>query len=117
MESDAKPYSSGAAALVLLCSITRAVAPSYEVDGISGRLGPMPKVHALLYIGRRCRVIKMAIGQTDYVPSLLHDMRNRLILAIIQIHPPCFVLISTLVDRICNTSGVSHELSSEIGSK
>ena len=33
----AKPYSSGAAALVFVCSITGAVAPSYEVDGIGGR--------------------------------------------------------------------------------
>ena len=34
----ANPYSSGAAALVFVCSITGAVAPSYEVDGIGGRL-------------------------------------------------------------------------------
>jgi hypothetical protein len=33
----AKPYSSGAAALVFVCSITGAIAPSYEVDGIGGR--------------------------------------------------------------------------------
>jgi hypothetical protein len=31
------PYSSGATALVFVCSITEAVAPSYEVDGIGGR--------------------------------------------------------------------------------
>ena len=30
----ANPYSSGAAALVFVCSITGVVAPSYEVDGI-----------------------------------------------------------------------------------
>ena len=28
----ANPYSSGAAALVFVCSITGAIAPSYEVD-------------------------------------------------------------------------------------
>jgi hypothetical protein len=96
----AKPYSSDAAALVFVCSITGAVAPSYEVDGICGRLDPMPKVPILLYIGRRGRVIERAIGLVDCVPSLLHDMRNRLILAIIQIHPPWFALISKLVDRV-----------------
>jgi hypothetical protein len=38
-----KPYSSGATALVFICSIIGVVAPSYEVDGIGGRrwiLGP-----------------------------------------------------------------------------
>ena len=30
-------YSSGAAALVFICSIIGVVAPSYEVDGIGGR--------------------------------------------------------------------------------
>ena len=54
----ANPYSSGATALVFVCSITRAVAPSYEVP-------------TLLYIGRRGRVTDRAIGLTDYVPSLL----------------------------------------------
>ena len=33
----AKPYSSGVAALVFVCSIIGVVAPSYEVDGIGGR--------------------------------------------------------------------------------
>ena len=33
----AKPYSSGADALIFVCSITGAVASSYEVDGIGGR--------------------------------------------------------------------------------
>jgi hypothetical protein len=61
----AKPYSSGAAALVFVCSITGAVAPSYEVDGIGGRLDPVPEVPTLLYIGRRGRVIERAIGLTD----------------------------------------------------
>jgi hypothetical protein len=72
----AKPYSSGAAALVFVCSITGAVAPSYEVDGICERLIPVPEVPTLLYIGRRGRVTEMAIGLADCVPSLLHDMRN-----------------------------------------
>ena len=61
----AKPYSSGAAALVFVCSITGAVAPSYEVDGIGGRLDPMPEVPTLLFIRRRCRVTERAIGLTD----------------------------------------------------
>ena len=47
----AKPYSSGAAALVFVCSITGAVAPSYEVDEICGRLDLMLEVPTLLYIG------------------------------------------------------------------
>jgi hypothetical protein len=53
------------AALVFVCSITEDVAPSYEVDGIGGRLDPVPKVPTLLYIGRRGRVIERAIGLTD----------------------------------------------------
>jgi hypothetical protein len=77
----AKPYSNGAAALVFACSIIGVVAPSYEVDGIGERLDPMPKVPTLLYIGRRGRVIERAIGLTDCISSLLHDMCNRLILA------------------------------------
>jgi hypothetical protein len=102
----AKPYSSGAATLVFICSITGVVAPSYEVDGIGGRLDPVPEVPTLLYIGRRGWVIERVIGLTNYVPSLLHDMRNRLTLAIFQICPPWFALISTLVDRVspCGTS-------------
>jgi hypothetical protein len=96
----AKPYSSDAAALVFICSITGAIVPSYEVDGICGRLDPMTEVPTLLYIGRIGRVTERAIGLADYVPSLLHDMRNRLILTIIQIHPPWFALISTLVVRV-----------------
>jgi hypothetical protein len=39
----AKPYSSGAAALVFICSITRDVSPSYEVDGKGGRWIPSLK--------------------------------------------------------------------------
>jgi hypothetical protein len=96
----AKPYSNGAAALVFVCSITGAVAPSYEVDGIGGRLDPMPEVPTLLYIGKRGRVTERAIGLTYCVPSLLHDMRNRLTLSIVQIRPPWFALISMLVDRV-----------------
>ena len=79
----ANPYSSGVAALVFICSITRAIAPSYEVDGIGGRLDSEPEVPTLLYICRRGRVTERAIGLTDCVPSLLHDMCNRLILAIV----------------------------------
>ena len=59
------PYSSGAAALVFVCSITRAIAPSYEVDGIGGRLDPEPEVPTLLYIGRRGRVTERMIGLID----------------------------------------------------
>ena len=63
-------------------------------------MDPELEVPTLLYIGRRGRVIERAIGLTDCVPNLLHDMRNRLILAIVQIHPPWFALLSTLVDCI-----------------
>jgi hypothetical protein len=63
-------------------------------------MDPEPEVPTLLYIGRRGRVTKRVIGVTYYVPSLLHDKHIRLILAIIQIHPPWFALISTLVDRV-----------------
>ena len=58
----ANPYSSGAAALVFVRSIIRVVAPSYEVDGICGRLDPVPKVLTLLYIGRRGRVTERRSG-------------------------------------------------------
>jgi hypothetical protein len=68
---------------VFVCSITGAVAPSYEVDGIGERLDPMPEVPTLLYIGRRGRVIKRVIRLTDCVPSLLHDMRKRLTIVIV----------------------------------
>ena len=67
----AKPYSSGATALVFICSIIGAVAPSYEVDGIGGILDPKPEVPTLLYISRRGRVTKRVIRLTNYVPSLL----------------------------------------------
>jgi hypothetical protein len=40
-------------ALVFVCSIIGADAPSYEVDGIGGILDPEPEVPTLLYIGRR----------------------------------------------------------------
>ena len=60
-----KAYSSGAAALIFVCSITGVVAPSYEVDGIGGRLDPKPKDPTLPYIGRRGRVTERAIGLTD----------------------------------------------------
>jgi hypothetical protein len=45
----ANPYSSGAAALVFVCSITGVVAPSYKVEGISVRLDHEPEVPTLLY--------------------------------------------------------------------
>ena len=61
---------------------------------------PVLEVPTLLYIGRRGRVTGRVIGLADCVPSLLHDMRNRLILAIVQIHPSWFALIPTLVDRV-----------------
>ena len=67
----ANPYSSGAAALVFMCSITRVVAPTYEVDGIGGRLDPKPEVPTLLYIGSTGRVTERVIGLTDWFPSLL----------------------------------------------
>jgi hypothetical protein len=92
----ANPYSSGAAALVFVCSITGAIAPSYEVDGIGRRMDPEPEVPTLLYIGRRGKVTERAIGLTDCFLVCY----NRLILAIIQIRPPRFALISTLVDSV-----------------
>ena len=61
----ANPYSTSAAALAFICSIIGVVAPSYEVDGISGRLDPVPEVPTLLYIGRRGRVTKRAIRLTN----------------------------------------------------
>ena len=70
----AKPYSSGAAALVFVCSITGAIAPSYEVDGIGLRLDPEPKVPTLLYIGRRGRVTERAIRLIGCFPSLLQQI-------------------------------------------
>jgi hypothetical protein len=94
---DAKHYTSGVAALVFVCSITEAIALSYEVDGICGRLDPVPKVPTLLYIGKRGRVTGWSIGLADCIPSLLHDMRRRLILAIVQIHLPWLALIPMLL--------------------
>ena len=70
----ANPYSSGAASLVFVYSITRVVAPSYGVVWCGGRSDPVPEVPTLLYIGRRCRVTERAIGLTDYVPSLLQQI-------------------------------------------
>ena len=95
----AKPYSCGAATLVFICSITGDVAPSYEVDVIGGRLDhvdPEPEVPTLLYLGKRYRVTERTIGLTDCFLVCY----NRLILAIIQICPPWFALISMLVDGI-----------------
>ena len=69
----ANPYSSGTAALIFLCSITEAVAHSYEVDGISGRLNSEFKVPILLYIGRRGRVIEDDRANILF-PSLLKQI-------------------------------------------
>jgi hypothetical protein len=61
-------------------------------------MDPMPEVPTLLYIGRRDRVIEGAIRLIDCVPSLLHNMCNKLV------HrpdtPSLFALISMLVDRV-----------------
>ena len=70
----AKPYSSGVAALVFVCLITRVVAPSYDVVLCIGRLDPEPEVSTLLYIGRGCRLTKREIRLTDCVPSLLQQI-------------------------------------------
>jgi hypothetical protein len=92
----ANPYSSGATTLVFVCSIIGADAPSYEVDGIGGILDPEHEVPTLLYIGRRDRVTERVIGLTDYFLVCY----NILILAIVQVRPPWFALISTLVDHV-----------------
>ena len=92
----ANTYSSGAAALVFICSITRVVAPSYKVDGIGGRLDPVLEVPTLLYIGRRGRVIERAIGLIDYFLVCYY----RLILAIVQIRQSWFALTPMLVDCV-----------------
>jgi hypothetical protein len=47
-------------------------------------MDPEPEVPTLL-IGRGGRVTLRAIGLTDWFPSLLHDMRNRMNLAIVKI--------------------------------
>jgi hypothetical protein len=46
-------------------------------------MDPEPEVPTLLYIGRGGRVKERAIKLIDWIPSLLHDMHNRLILAIV----------------------------------
>jgi hypothetical protein len=92
----ANPYSSCVAALVFVCSIIWAVASSYEVDEIGGRLDPEPEILTLLYIGKRGRVTKRAIGLTDCFLVCY----NILIHTIVQIRPPWFALIPTLVDRV-----------------
>jgi hypothetical protein len=63
-------------------------------------MDPELEVPTLLYIGRRGRVTERAIELRDLIPSLLQDMRNRMILAIVEIHPPWLALTSTLVDRV-----------------
>jgi hypothetical protein len=64
----AKPYYSGAAAFIFVCSITGVVASSCEVDGIGERLDFVPEFPTLLYIGRWDRVTERAIRLTDCVP-------------------------------------------------
>jgi hypothetical protein len=63
-------------------------------------MDPEPKVPTFLYIGRRGRITERVIGSRDWVPSLLHDMCTKLILAIVHICPSWFALISMLVDRV-----------------
>jgi hypothetical protein len=46
-------------------------------------MDPEPEVPTLLYIGRGDRVTKRAIGLTGWIPGLLHDMHNILILTIV----------------------------------
>jgi hypothetical protein len=80
----ANPYCSGAATLVFVCSITKTVTPSYEVNGIGERLDPGPEVPTLptlLYIGRKVRITERTIritertiGLTDYVLGLLQEI-------------------------------------------
>ena len=71
------------AALVFICSIRGVAAPSYVVDWNDAKMDPEPEVPTLLYIGGGGRVTERVIGLRDWFPSLLHDMRNRMILAII----------------------------------
>ena len=54
-----------------------AVAPSYEVDGIGGRLDPVPEVPTLLYIGRRGRVTERTIRPTvdEIWPAVYRGVR------------------------------------------
>ena len=48
----AKPYSSGAVALVFICSITGAVAPSYEVDwNVEGWISCLGSLPSCIYAG------------------------------------------------------------------
>jgi hypothetical protein len=63
-------------------------------------MDPEPEVPTLLYIGRQGRVTMRAIRLTNWIPSLLRGMHNRLILAIVQIRLSWLALISTLVDHV-----------------
>jgi hypothetical protein len=56
---------------------------------------------------QRGRVIMRAIGLIDWIPSLLHGMRNRLILAFVQIHPSWIALISTLINQVSPSQSFS----------
>ena len=69
----AKPYSSGAAALVFICSIIRVVAPSYEVDGICGRWIPCSR--SLPSFIKEGEVgLQRAIGLINCFSSLLQQI-------------------------------------------
>ena len=92
----AKPYSSGAAALVFVCLITGVVPPSCKVDGIGERLYPEPEVPTLLYIGKRGRVTERTIRLTDCVPSLLQQIDPSYCLDM-----PVLVFLDLYVGRPC----------------
>ena len=66
----ANPYSSGAAALVFICSIIGLLLLA-TCRWSRWNMDLVPKVPTLLYIGRRGRVIERVIRLTDCVPSLL----------------------------------------------
>ena len=59
-------------------------------------MDPMPKVPTLLYIGRRDRVTKRAIGLIDCVPSLLQHIDP-------SYHPdtPILVCLDLHIGRPC----------------
>jgi hypothetical protein len=63
-------------------------------------LDPDLEVPALLYIDRGGKVTTRAIEPTYWIPSLLHGMRNRLNLAIVQIRLSWLALVFALIDRL-----------------
>jgi hypothetical protein len=64
------------------------------VENESRARGPYPPLYR-----QRGRVTERAIGLIDWIPGLLRDMRNRLILAIVQIRLSWLALISMLVNH------------------